>query len=84
MSGSGSWLVSGERIPAPASVARPGIVSVDQHGGGSRGDQFVGQRCADQSAADHHDVGSGESWCHDRIIAEGDQERTMTIGRAGP
>ena len=59
------------RQDARPRVRRPTRVApVHQHGGGSGRDQLVGERCSDQPASDHHDVGTRRLWCHHRIIAD--------------
>ena len=47
-----SVLVAGERMPAPASVARPGCAGVDDGDARAQARQLVGERQADQAGAD--------------------------------
>ena len=48
--------ISGDRIPAPASVAPPRIVAVDEHDVRTGRDELVRERGADEPAADDRDV----------------------------
>ena len=65
-------LVTGERIPAPAAVARPGLAGIDHRDLRPQGGQLVGQGQADQPTPDDH---------HIRAFAHGHRvQQTRRVG----